>query len=625
MKFITTKQLFATIATFTLILNLVSCVSIRKVDAEKTLEDSNEERRAHANHIFKPQLNPPFNNKTNTTLGLMFNAAVNNSAQAVNMKEFVSVNSNSKFHALFDKQLEEIFLIFKNKKMAGVSDFRTTYALFIKNFDACDKNHDLHLSKAEFSACMTSDPYLSIVQPPQHIYSVMRNYTNATGYNNDIYDFANNYDVNGLNFYDYVIIRLFTFAWRKCTVVNNSMDESTFECAVDIVGGTKGLNTNTLRTIFQHGLKLVNSKSMPVRTFDFLTFYALASSIKLFAKINAKLNFDATMHEFNIALDTNVLPTRYNQDIINQLFRLTKKDSSSRNGIDLITFVFYDHFLKLFYQGANINRWTITSNEFSKICTGFLFPKTIYNYMTQVPLANFTHNDYNLRSHINLNQLDEEDNFSKFLQIKSSSVAGRYNNTALFDSKKVDARIFKLLDSDSNNVLTFYDFANFVQTFVLYQKTDARDADRVIVSDLAQQFTHYNELPLYSTEFRARSNRFNLLEQDMYIDPFFALAITRMDDYVHHYLRRSDPTTVKELELNLILERINLGNFPTAFLTKCARGKDSNGIPKYDWECSIINAIDRALSYLENTRDLKDMKSHGFNLTYTQIDYAHSK
>ena len=60
-------------------------------------------------------------------------------------------------------------------------------------------------------------------------------------------------------------------------------------------------------------------------------------------------------------------------------------------------------------------------------------------------------------------------------------------------------------------------------------------------------------------------------------------------------------------------------------MTKCARGKDSNGIPKYDWECSIINAIDRALSYLENTRDLKDMKSHGFNLTYTQIDYAHSK
>jgi hypothetical protein len=333
-----------------------------------------------------------------------------------------------------------------------------------------------------------------------------------------------------------------------------------------------------------------------------------------------KNNFDATLQEFNIALDTNILPIRYNQDIINQFFRLTRKESSAKNGLDLFSFVFYDHYLKLFYQGANLTRWTISDKEFSKICSHWLFPKFIYNYMTQVPTANFTSENYNLRAHINDNQIDEEENFGKFLEMSSK----RYNNTS-FKLETVDSRIFKLLDSNNNNFLTFYDFANFIQTFTLYEKTDSRDADRAIVSDINVAFTEYSDLPVYSSEFRARSHRFNLIDQDIYIDPFFTLAVTRMDDYVHHFLRRADPTTVKEIELNLILDKINLKNFPSAYLDKCNRGKDSNGIPTYDWECSIATAITRALKYMEHTRDMDDIKTHGFNLTFTAYDYASDK
>merc|ERR1712166_655440 len=104
----------------------------------------------------------------------------------------------------------------------------------------------------------------------------------------------------------------------------------------------------------------------PVRTFDFLTYYTLASSVKLYGKVNAKENNDATISEFNTALDTNQLPTRFNQDIITQIFRLTNRDSAAKNGLDLYTFAFYDHYLKLFYQGANDNRWTITSQKFAQ-------------------------------------------------------------------------------------------------------------------------------------------------------------------------------------------------------------------------------------------------------------------
>lgn len=629
MKFIniSNKKLLAVFATFALIFSLVSGLNIRKTDAE-ILERNNEGRRAKAHHVYKPQSNPPYSNKTNLTLPYTFNKAVNNSVEAGNMRDFKSINMDSKFHKLFDKQLEEIFLILKKKNMVGVDDFRSAYGLFIKYFAACDKDKDLLLNKKEFAACMKNDPYMHLQQPPMHLYSAMRNFTNATGYHNDLYHFANNYDEKGLNFYDYVMLRFFNFAWRKCTVSNKFMDEATWECAIDIISGTRSLNTNTLRNVFQMGLKMVNTKSMPVRTFDFLTFFALGSSIKLYGKINAKENMDSSISEFNIALDTNQLPTRYSQDIINQLFRLVRKDPQGRNGIDLASFVFYDHYLKMFYQGATENRWTINLKEFANICKSPMFPNFVHNYIKHVPIANFTHQNYNLRAHMNTHHLDEDEFFGqKFLELGNEEKAQRFNNTNYTKKvvKLIESRVFNLLDSNNNQHLTFYDWGNFIQTLTLYAKTDSRDADRVIVSDVEAAFSGYSDLPMYSSEFKARSRRFAQLDQDLYLDPFFTLAITRMDDYVHHHLRRSDPTTVREIEMHLILDKINLKNFPAAYLEKCNRGKDDNGIPKYDWECGIITAINRALKYLEYSRDMHDIKKHGFNLTYTQYDYASSK
>jgi hypothetical protein len=629
MKFLKgfTKKIILMLALLSLSVSMINSAYLKNSEL-KTLESEGSSRHKSRSkrHVFLAQTNPPYKNNTNYTLGYTLETSVNNSASSINLKDFKRVNLNSKFHAMFDKQLEEIFLIFKNKKTAGVSDFRNSYSLFIKYFNACDKDNDLLLNENEFSACMTNDPYLSLVQQPQGIFSVMRNFTNSTGYNSDIYKFTENYDQAGINFYDYVILRLFTFAWRKCTISNNFMDESTFECAIDITSGTKSLNTNTLRSIFQLGLSLTNTNSMPVRTFDFVTYYALATSIRLFGKINAKENFDATIAEFNIALDDNILPKRYNQDIINQLFRLTNKDANSKNGIDLYSFIYYDHFLKLFYSGATANRWTITPAEFAKICSFWLFPQNIFNGMKQVPLSNITNSNYNLRAHIQEIHFDEEENFSKFLELstKTKAQVKRYNNTN-FNLTQVDNSIFNLLDSNSDNVLTFYDFGNFVQTFALYYKTDSRHSDRIIVSDIATAFTEYSDLPLYSSEFRARSKRFNLIEPDLYIDPFYTLAITRMDDYVQHFIRRIDPTTVKEIELNLILNKMNLKNFPSAYLIQCVRGKDSNGIPIYDWECALTTAITRVLKYFEYSRDISDIQQNGLNLTYTDYDYANSK
>lgn len=624
MKFINllTKKLFALLTIFSIILLVqIECLKEKKyqsnVNSENTLASERNTRRGKS--LLRSEANPPVSNKTNSTLGVVFNSFVNKSAQNVDLRTFRESNQNTKFHLMFDKQIEEIFLIFRNSKIAGVSDFRTTYNLFIANFNKCDKDKDLLLNSKEFADCMKTDPYLSLIQAPDRLYTTNKEFTtNATAFANNLFMFADNYDKRGLNFYDYVVMRLMALSWRKCSVNNPFIDESSFECAIDFISGSRSLHSNSLRKLFNLALELGNSKSQPVRTLDFVIFYAFASSVRLFGKINAKENMDATNNEFNIALDTNILPTRYSQSIIDDLFRLVR--SSGKNGIDLYSFCFYDHFLKLFYQGyQSEKRWKISLKELNDITNFYLFPAYIINYLRHVPQANYTVDSFNLRAHIVPSMYSEDDNLAKFLEVGSS--AERYNNTAFY-KPLVLKRIFSLLDSNEDKFLSFFDFGTFIQTFYLYNLVDERHADRVLIGNLYTRLTEHSDVPAVSDEFRERAKRFSMIDQDLYIDPYYTLAIIRMDDYVRHYLRKSDPTTLKEIELNLVLEKINLKNFPIVLLSKCSRGKDDDGIPKFDWECSITKAITRALTYLEHTRDLSDIKAHGFNLTYTAIDTA---
>ena len=71
--------------------------------------------------------------------------------------------------------------------------------------------------------------------------------------------------------------------------------------------------------------------------------------------------------------------------------------------------------------------------------------------------------------------------------------------------------------------------------------------------------TEHSDVPAVSEEFRVRAKRFIMIDQDLYIDPYYTLAIIRMDDYVRHDLRKSDPTTVKEIEINQKIDLKRIG------------------------------------------------------------------
>lgn len=624
-KFLVLSTIFAIL----LVLN-VECLKEKKTNEQNNIEGSAvsdvslERNRRKYNRYSNIFTNPPVQNKTNVTFARSMNENINKSIENVDLRTFRIQNANSKFHQLFDKQLEEIFTIFKNNKMAGVSDFRSSYNLFVYNFDKCDKNKNHLLDLPEFTNCLKYDPYLSLIQMPNKLYAsyVNNTYTNKTGFASILFSFMDNHDRGSLNLYDYVMLRLFAFAWRKCSVNGPFIDATSFECAVDIISNSRSLHTNSLRKIYTLGLELTNSHNL--RTMDFISYFVVSSSIRLYGKINAREDYDATRNEFNIALDTNILPARYNQHVIDDLYKLIKNYGNSKTGIDLLSFVFYDHFLKLFYQGAaGDHRWNIDAKQFNKILNNYLFPAELLNYVKVVPQHNYTVDSYNLRRHVNENTFDETDNLYKFLEIKSEN--SRINTTKVKITLPAN-RLFTLLDSNDDLKLTFYDFATFVQTFRLYAEVDElRHADRNLVGAVAHHFTEYADTPLYSDSFREKSRRFGMIEKDSYIDPFYTLAIMRMEDIVLHHVRKSDPTTLKEIEIRLILEKMNLKEFPVVFIEKCSRGKDEDGIPKFDWECSLIKAISRTLNFLEHDRDMNDLKEHKFNLTYTQIDSAYRK
>ena len=75
----------------------------------------------------------------------------------------------------------------------------------------------------------------------------------------------------------------------------------------------------------------------------------------------------------------------------------------------------------------------------------------------------------------------------------------------------------------------------------------------------------------------------------------------RIDDLMEANVRRSDKTSLYEVELKHIFSRINLAAVPDGYLNKCLRGADENGIPKYDWECAFIQSIKLTLLYFESS------------------------
>jgi hypothetical protein len=675
MKLINNFKLVAVILiTLLALIKMTSTVSLRKVESDaaleaerhKTAHKSQTKHKTHthssarARNNFKAGVNaesqvevsqptpPPKYNATNITLSSIMYNDLNNSFVKQDMPTFRLNNRRYADLKLDDKQLEDIYqdLIYKQNKDLTPEASRAAIQIFVNNFENCDTNKDNVLSPTEFTGCMKNDTYLNMITPPQPRFATFANYsfTNNTGFFPILFNLMDTNNFNYTNFHDYMMLRLMVFSWRKCSVNGPFIEEVSFECAIEIAFGSKTLSRNTARHLYKLALELSNSQS--VRNLDFISYFIMAQGVRLFGKINGKEDGDGTKTEFDMALDSNMLPSRYSQEIINHLFQLVEEPGKANQGIDLLSFVFYDFILRLFEVPNSKKKWYLAPDEFTGLFNHYLFPATTLEEVKSIPQNNLTSASYQMYTYLNISLYHQEaDHFLKFTQKSekistSASTLSTVSNTKnavkknritlgnkmkalappgnqTFDLASTSSWLFKILDNDGDGFLSFYDYANFMQIAYLFNRFDPYRKGRIVSGNIFEKYTSYADFPYVSYSLRDRSKRFNLFPQDLYIDLMRAVLVLRIDDIINANKRRVDPTTLYEVELKGIFASVNLGAVPDAYLNKCLRGVDDNNIPKYDWECAFVQAVTSTLNFLESSAFYLTAKQGNLALTNT--------
>jgi len=161
--------------------------------------------------------------------------------QAQESNHFFHSHNSFLANKLLDKQIIEIFNIFCTKKfVASRYDLRSAVEFFLNDFENCSPNRTFVMDLKQFQHWMTIDPSLNRIIPPQNVYANYLNYShpkdsNHTAFKTLVFKSMNKMNEDYLNFYDYLMLRLYVFSWWKCSVNGPYLDETGFECAIDIV------------------------------------------------------------------------------------------------------------------------------------------------------------------------------------------------------------------------------------------------------------------------------------------------------------------------------------------------------------------------------------------------------
>merc|ERR1711957_711428 len=567
------------------------------VSKSKTETKSKTEAKTKTNWAQGTQNSPPVaafkDPYKNDTLSKANWRDINNTMVQQSVNIFLPNHRKWDFKML-DHQLQDIAMDMNYRDEYGHSQegLRAFIRYFINYFEACDTDRDNQLSRVEFRNCMKNDTFLMIIDVPSKNYSALSanplNYTNETTYADTLFDLLDPHETAYLNFHSYMSLRLFIFSWRRCSVGAPNIEESNFECAIEIAAGWKTMNRNTVRKLFFLGLEM--SGNINIRNLDFITYVSFAQAVRLYGKINGKEDNDVTRNEMNLALDNDILPLRYNQDTINIFFRLIEDKDLPNQGFDVLTFCFYAFWLNL---------------EFLKIPQGNLTSHS-YQMYTYLNVSNYQdESDHFLKSFIEKKSSEELSEESSFLETeKWSNLEIRKNMTKyVFNPKATFGYLFNVIDSDMDGWINFYDFGSMMAITYEFSHFDKYFKGRNTAGELYEKFIHYSDFPMINFRTKERSKIFNEFPQDLYVDLFSCILTLKVEDLFGSKVRRIDKNLVTEIELKHVLASANRRHVPDWLLNRCLRGTDKNNIPMYDWECSFVQSEIATLTYWENSFD----------------------
>jgi len=397
--------------------------SKNRIASENIKNDRNsiEQNKPFLNNIENKQ-NSPEKKVLDITLNYLYKAI--NSTFPTESPHGFDPKQNNIDYKILDRKLKDIFGIMLDQKEKYQDEYHEKgfISLFLNTFSRCDKDKDNVLIKEEFIECLMNDKYISLIIPPQSEFSNNNKYSKSNKVSHEIlFNLLDDKRSNFVNFLNYMKLRMYSFSWRKCSVLSPFMDETNFECAIDIISGSKTASKTRIRQLYYFAL--YNSNNPQGTNINFITFVGIANSIRLYGEINLKDDDDISRNEFNMALDGNVLPIRYNQLIIDQMFELVKDFDKYNHGIDLKTFVFYDFLLLLFNIENPERRYHLNKKELIKVFNNPMFPNKTLNEISLIPQFNLTKDSYKTYQYFNSSIfMTESDYFYKsFLEIQSKS------------------------------------------------------------------------------------------------------------------------------------------------------------------------------------------------------------
>jgi hypothetical protein len=611
--------------------------------------------------------------------------SLNHTFAKKNIKEFKDERlAYAKYFKIQSTQLDEIFTMFTtddDKQHITTQSTRSSIKIFIENFELCDDNKNNVLTLIEFKACLKKNEYLQIfdfdlLTQPDFLKKIIENNKNYTAlYDSDTFStrIFNIVDENGngfLNFYDFMILRLISFAWRKCA--NNGyifIAEMEFECAIEIVAKAKTLYRNSLRTLFETALEISNFGGE--RQLDLPTFILISLNYRLYGKINIKSNGEIHKDQLDTALHSNNLPNRYDNEIVNLIPAMFNTLDRPDHAIDPHTFLFIDLILRLFKINQREN--LVDYEGFVKILQHPMFPKKFIEEFYYVPKFSLTKESYISFVSGKTNKVIGEENFllKKFrfkskserkLKAGSNQIQGgkaavsnngaaqttttttvtqtvieivpqktlfylNFNTNSMknFDYPHVSSLFFKLMDFPQQQKISFEEFYNLIQIMHIYKKCDINKSGKLNRELLLQNFKSYVGYPKPTLKILQRVDNLKLVPADTILNLFYTYGLFRVEDFKSTYTKQDSLSVlVNEVNLQSMLHSLSINEFPMGRLDSCISTHLDNqiniSVPYYEWGCALGTAISIVSTLLQNEEDFRKINEHSLKLENTVFE-----
>jgi len=336
--------------------------------------------------------------------------------------------------------------------------------------------------------------------------------------------------------------------------------------------------------------------------------------MRLYGKINRKEDNVANRNEFELALDHNILPERFNTKTVEYLFKMANDNTNGNSlGIDLISFCFYDYYLKIFDVNAVKVRFSLNKAEFTKALNHVMFPKPMIATVKLIPQNVLSAASYQMFEDLNKNMKPEDKHFTKsFLQKAEKKAEAAWNleqargknKKFAYNEKITLGNLFNTLDSAFIGSINFYDFGSFIQLLHIFTINDPNNAKgRIVAGALEKAVAQYHGYPIISREFLNRGKRIKTFNPDLYMDFASLLLMMRLDDIIPHYNRKNDKTQLTEIEFKNILSHVNRKFIPDSHIKDCLRTTVDKLYPVYDWECAFTYTEMSTLKFYEASFD----------------------